>query len=297
MSKKILLDLITLEKDFLLEEHNSQTLAVKYNCSPNTILRNLRKISNPLVDKKLRELKRHQYNKIDHVCEICNSNDNVTYTSKINKYLCHKHRSQIDRVGEILEITKYDSNIIIEHTEYAEIYINDIYSKLIGIALIDIEDIDKVKKYKWHLNSDGYVVSLDENNKFISLHYLVLGIEHYKEKKMKIDHIDRNPLNNRKYNLRKATNQQNGMNRNLHKNNTSGIMGVCWDNTNKDWIAQLKYNNKNIRAGHFDIKENAIIARLKLELKYFGVEFAPQRHLFELYDITKYIRRIKKQRN
>ena len=36
---------------------------------------------------------------------------------------------------------------------------------------------------------------------------------------------------------------------------------------------------------YFKTKEVAIISRLKAELKYFGKEFAPQRHLFEEYGI------------
>ena len=34
-------------------------------------------------------------------------------------------------------------------------------------------------------------------------------------------------------------------------------------------------------------KHDAIIARLKAELEYYGINFAPQRHLFEEYGIIK----------
>lgn len=37
--------------------------------------------------------------------------------------------------------------------------------------------------------------------------------------------------------------------------------------------------------GKFTEKEEAIRTRLKAELKYFGNEFAPQRHLFKKYGI------------
>ena len=32
--------------------------------------------------------------------------------------------------------------------------------------------------------------------------------------------------------------------------------------------------------------DDAIVARLQAELKYFGAEFAPKRHIFEEYNIT-----------
>ena len=42
---------------------------------------------------------------------------------------------------------------------------------------------------------------------------------------------------------------------------------------------------KEIILGCFDDIEDAIKARLEGELKYFGSEFAPQRHLFGQYGI------------
>ena len=39
--------------------------------------------------------------------------------------------------------------------------------------------------------------------------------------------------------------------------------------------------------GAFDTEEEALIARLKVELEEYGEEFAPQRHLFKIYNITQ----------
>lgn len=52
-------------------------------------------------------------------------------------------------------------------------------------------------------------------------------------------------------------------------------------------MAQIKYNYKRIFLGYYDDIEDAIRARLKAELKYFGKEFAPQRHLFKEYGIKE----------
>ena len=45
-----------------------------------------------------------------------------------------------------------------------------------------------------------------------------------------------------------------------------------------------KVNYKKIRLGEYEHIEDALIARLKAEKKYFK-EFAPQRHLFAEYGI------------
>jgi hypothetical protein len=75
-----------------------------------------------------------------------------------------------------------------------------------------------------------------------------------------IDHIDGNRLNNCIENLREATASQNGQNKKLPKNNTSGVKGVYFSKWNK-WVAQLKIDNKVTYLGSFDdirLAENAV---------------------------------------
>lgn len=145
---------------------------------------------------------------------------------------------------------------------------------------VDVEDFDKVKYYCWSEDAyDGFsnlIAHIIGTNKKISMHAL-LGFKYY-------DHIDRNQLNNRKYNLRKATQKENSRNRTKQKNNTSGFTGVSWHKRQQQWFAYIKFDKKLKYLGYFDNKKDAIIARLEAEKEYFG-EFAPQRHLFEQYGI------------
>lgn len=147
----------------------------------------------------------------------------------------------------------------------------------------DLEDFDKIKDYCWvtGVSGTGYtsLVTYDnESKKMIKMAWL-FGCKSY-------DHIDRNPLNNRKNNLRPATRSENSRNSSLSRRNTSGVIGVSWIKDRQKWLSQIGFDNTNHRIGSFTAKEDAIKARLEAELKYFGPEFAPQRHLFEQYGIT-----------
>ena len=54
-----------------------------------------------------------------------------------------------------------------------------------------------------------------------------------------IDHINRNPLDNRKENLRIVNNSINQRNKNVQSNNTSGISGVRFNEKLNVWTARI----------------------------------------------------------
>ena len=145
----------------------------------------------------------------------------------------------------------------------------------------DLEDYDKIKDYAWREEVDhtGYhFLATNINKKHIIMAWLIVG-KFY-------DHEDRNAFNNKKENLRKSTSYENARNRSVPKNNKSGIIGVHWSKYDCAWVAQIGFKGQRIRIGAFSNKDEAIKARLKAELQYFGIEFAPQRHLFKNYDIS-----------
>lgn len=146
----------------------------------------------------------------------------------------------------------------------------------------DLEDYDLIKDYCWfeHADTNNYHVLRTRDpktKKHITMHVL-LGYKNH-------DHIDRNPLNNRKTNLRKATHIENTRNRSLPSHNTSGVIGVTWHCRDFHWKSRITINSQRINLGSFVNKEDAIKTRLTAELKYYG-KFAPQKHLFEQYEIT-----------
>lgn len=146
----------------------------------------------------------------------------------------------------------------------------------------DLEDYDKIKDYCWneHILTNGYhslEAWIPELKKHIRMHHLILN--------KYADHKDRNPLNNRKSNLRQATSAQNAQNHTKYKNNTSGITGVYFNKYHNCWIAEISVNKKRITIGRYQDKNDAIRARLMAEMEYHS-EFASQQHLFEQYKIN-----------
>lgn len=141
----------------------------------------------------------------------------------------------------------------------------------------DLEDAEKILEHTWWEDSHGYATTCIDG-KFVMMHRF-LG--YYRP-----DHHNRNRLDNRKENLVPCSIQENNRNSSIRTDNTSGVIGVSWSKLKMKWKAYIHINKKLISLGSFDKKDDAIIARLKAEKKYFG-EFAPQKHLYEQYGITE----------
>ena len=88
-----------------------------------------------------------------------------------------------------------------------------------------------------------------------------------------VDHIDTNPLNNRRDNLRLANTAQNAMNKGKPSNNTSGFKGAHYHKLNRVWEAAITVNGKQKHLGNFGTAEEAYEAYCKAAKQYFG-EFA-----------------------
>ena len=80
-------------------------------------------------------------------------------------------------------------------------------------------------------------------------------------------------LNNQRYNLRKATPQENMMNRQKHKNSSSRFKGVHWYKPANKWMTQIRFNNKHIHLGCFTSETEAALAYNQKAKELFG-EFA-----------------------
>jgi hypothetical protein len=129
----------------------------------------------------------------------------------------------------------------------------------------DLEDYDKIKDYTWSFSND-YL--RDTKDRSVAMHQIILPTEdgftpeHIHGSKTKND--------NRKFNLRIATQGQNLMNTKPRTDNTSGVKGVYWRNDTNKWSAGIWVNKKHISLGCYDKFEDAVNARKMAEEKYFG---------------------------
>ena len=126
--------------------------------------------------------------------------------------------------GEIRR-TKRDLNLVLTEGGQAKIELMDTTSTPIGYAIIDAQDVDKVKNFRWGLG--GYPGDLYRH---VKCSKLTIGLARFildlTDKTLFVDHINGDTLNNTRSNLRIVTHKQNMFNTSKHKDNTTGYKGV-----------------------------------------------------------------------
>ena len=144
-------------------------------------------------------------------------------------------------------------------------------------ALVDTNDAEWINQWRWSLNSEGYArrgMSINGRQITIRLHRAILGL--VDGDGFEGDHIDRNPLNCRRSNLRAVPyiGRANQQNKRSAQGSTSGFRGVCWDRVQGKWKAKVKINGKTINLGRFtDELEAAEVARAaRLRLMPYAVD-------------------------
>ena len=124
-------------------------------------------------------------------------------------------------------------------------------------VLIDDDDAEKLKAYKWWLNPKGYAYTtaiVDGKRNTLFMHRVI----NHTPKGLKTDHKNRNRLDNRRHNLRTATSRQNACNAQKSVG-VSGYIGVY--QINKNWMASLSHEGKQLRFGCFANKRHAAMIR------------------------------------
>ncbi len=138
-------------------------------------------------------------------------------------------------------------------------------------TIISPEDSDLAQQ-KWYAQyrpeTQMFYVVHTEHKQTIQLHRVILSrkLGRPLTKGEKCDHKNNDTLDNRRSNLRLATNSQSSQNRRMRKDNTSGYKGVS--RTAGKWLAQIRVNKKRIPLGTFDTAEQAYEAYCKAAKKY-----------------------------
>jgi hypothetical protein len=125
-----------------------------------------------------------------------------------------------------------------------------------------------------YYDGHGYI-AVRVDYKVIMVHRIIWEIHNGPIKKgYYIDHVNGNRSDNRIENLRLATCSNNKWNSAVRKDNKSGCRGVRWHTKQRKWRAEITLFSKPIYLGNFDTISDAIDARHKAELQFFG-EFSP----------------------
>lgn len=145
------------------------------------------------------------------------------------------------------------------------------------IVLIDEEDYDKIKDYKcclsFHkrMNTFYIIIHMYKDSKHIDvlLHRFIMNCP----KDKLVDHKNHDTLKNTKDNLRICTHAENQRNQKIRKGLSSKHKGVYFNKKENKYVAQIKYNNKQIGIGRFETEKEAGESYNKKALELYG-EFA-----------------------
>lgn len=138
------------------------------------------------------------------------------------------------------------------------------------VSIVDDEDYDRITKHKWHISfkcpGKSFMVQSTIKGKNIYLHRFLMNPASH----LVVDHIDRNPLNNQKSNLRVCTRSDNQKNK-LIQPKTSIYKGVS--KRGGKYGVYIRINGKHTYIGSFDNEKDAALAYDDAAIKHHG-EFA-----------------------
>lgn len=147
------------------------------------------------------------------------------------------------------------------------------------ITLVSDEDFEWLSTIKWNAEfksdyADGgkFMARGSLKGKSVYVHRLVMA-EVMKRPLLRtewVDHIDGEPLNNQRENLRIVTPSQSSRNRKIKCANATGYMGVRFHRGPVMWSAVIKIDGKRHKLGMFDTRIQASEAYQKAVEELFS---------------------------
>lgn len=180
----------------------------------------------------------------NRICAACGKD---FYSKQKNaKYCCRQCKTNSARTPNKIVINNDFAEIIIKSKKWGE-----------KTALIDIADVEKCSKLTWQIKfaketQQFYVVSSRNRTNEIKLHRYLLECP----QGLVVDHINHNPLDNRKTNLRIITTRGNAFNQSRRKDNKSGCSGVFKTKSGKYKAVHYKTS-----LGVYNTKQEAIMMK------------------------------------
>lgn len=118
-------------------------------------------------------------------------------------------------------------------------------------AIVDDEDFELVSRFKWHSlkihnKPTGYAVSN------VRMHRLIIDVP----SDMYVDHINGDPLDNRRCNLRICTNAQNQQNTES-RGGSSRYKGVSFNKKAGKWVGAFLFEGRCYYCGQWENEDDA----------------------------------------
>jgi hypothetical protein len=146
------------------------------------------------------------------------------------------------------------------------------------VVQIDSDDTDLLKRFSWRVNDSGYVVTSVQRANLRwgtdKLHRVLLGLSLGDGKE--VDHVNGDPLDNRRVNLRVCSHSENLMNQKCAFDSYSGFKGVSYRRgcTKFPYMAYIyiRKGNKPFREclGNFATAKEAALAYNRRAQECFG---------------------------
>lgn len=226
----------------------------------------------PLFDSHYKNQNKNVGEDTRSSCYKCGEGHIIQKFTKDGHFYCGKHTHTMHRYGEIVDDVVYefinDYDVLVhvkgdknsvKKTLISSIDVPLIFGKSLSIHRLGYLSVDGVLFHKLLLNS--------------------LGID-----SQEVDHINRDPFNNTRRNLRPCSKNEN------LKNKTSWLgkekfIGISFDKSRGLWKAYIGIDGKRKLLGRFKTEDSAKINRLKAECENYG-EFSPNISLFHANGIA-----------
>lgn len=109
-------------------------------------------------------------------------------------------------------------------------------------TIVDDDDYEELNQFKWGITHNGYAYRRKVINGVLRRIFIHRVVNKTPDG-LSTDHINRDKLDNRKSNLRSATNSLNMLNRGLASNNQTGFKRLYFMKKTKSWRVEIRRKN------------------------------------------------------
>lgn len=231
-------------------------------------------------------------------CEIC-GRESFKKIQLQGYILCSKHMHQLHKYGKFLDNIPRTNNDLNDYKICGKITKFRLYNQkneYIKDFIIDTKDIEKVKYHKWRLSHSHVVTGQPALKRQRDLSWVILDIDskYIKENNVVVDHINGNPLDNRRSNLRICKQSENILNKSFMSTNTSGFIGVSFKKDRNTYDPDIKLGAIRCHLGATKDKVEAVYARCYAEEIVFKEFLNEQEHKKKI-EFTKNLSQSKKK--